>query len=148
MPLVAEAKRVSRTDVEAPAREAQVIDAALERVRETESAAGIPADQQIDAAAVAQLFVAQMAAAKSIQRSVLARPPPLASGPPPALDSALRPALLRIGDRIARLIVRLHRNIPAREIEERSQRELGDLGLPEARIAAIAHGLMAVSSAP
>jgi hypothetical protein len=60
----------------------------------------------------------------------------------------LRPALLRIGDRIARLIVLLPRDIPAREIEERSQLELGDLGLPEARVAAIAHGLMAVSSAP
>ncbi|HIF95609.1 MAG TPA: transporter substrate-binding domain-containing protein [Myxococcales bacterium] len=148
MPLVAEAKRASQTDVEAPAREAQVIEAALARVRQTESTAGIPPNQQVGAAAVTELFVAQMAAAKSIQRSVLAQPPPLASGPPPALDSALRPALLRIGDRIARLIVLLPRDIPAREIEERSQLELGDLGLPEARVAAIAHGLMAVSSAP
>ena len=148
MPLVAEAKRSSQTDVEAPEREAQVIDAALARVRKTESAAGIPIDHRIATRAITNFFVAQIAAAKSIQRNVLAHPTTLASGPPPALDSALRPALLRIGDRIARLIVELPRNIPAREIEERSQLELAGLGLSEERIAAIAHGLMELGSNP
>jgi cyclohexadienyl dehydratase len=92
MPLVAEAKRASGTPVRAPAQESAVIAAAPEPVR--------------------PLFVALIAAAREVQEHALAGVP-VATSAPPELDAALRPALSRIGERIAELALRLPAGLDA-----------------------------------
>jgi chorismate mutase len=144
MPWVAEAKRDAGSAVEVPEREARVINAALAQVRETEEANDIAPAQRVRAAAVRELFAAQIEAAKSIQHAVLRRPRPPGQAPPPALDTVLRPALLRIGERIAWLIVQLPPGIPDDVIRARSQSQLRGLGLAEERIDDLALGLIAV----
>jgi cyclohexadienyl dehydratase len=144
MPWVAEAKRDAGSAVEVPEREARVINAALAQVRETEEANDIAPAQRVRAAAVRELFAAQIEAAKSIQHAVLRRPRPPGQAPPPALDTVLRPALLRIGERIAWLIVQLPPGIPDDVIRARSQSQLRGLGLAEERIDDLARGLIAV----
>ena len=144
MPGVAEAKRASGSPVAVPAREARVLAAAVARVRESEAALETPAKDRLPEAAIRAFFVAQIEAAKAIQAQVLAQPRSPKSPPPPSLDGDLRPALLRIGDRIARLLVQLPRGIPDAEIVERSRRALTGLGLPESRIDDLAQGLIAI----
>jgi cyclohexadienyl dehydratase len=85
MPLVAEAKRARGMAVRVPAQEAAVIAAAPAPAR--------------------PLFSALIEAAREVQEHTLAGAP--APGPPPDLDGALRPALARIGERIAELALRL-----------------------------------------
>jgi hypothetical protein len=131
-----------------PEREARVVDAALARVRKTELEAKIAPSRAIPEAAVRQLFRAQIEAAKSIQRRVLALARPAGSPVPPDLDGALRPALLRIGDRIARLVVELPAGIGADEIRTLSVRELGSLNLPEGRVDDLADALVALRPGP
>jgi len=144
MPLVAESKRDSGAAVEVPEREARVVDAALAGVRSAEREAGVAAPERLPEAAVRGLFRAQIAAAKSIQRQVLARPRPPGQRPPPDLDGVLRPALLRLGDRIARLVVELPPGIGEDEIRDGAARELEGLDLPPARVDAIANALEAL----
>ena len=91
MPWVAEAKRDAGSAVEVPEREARVIDAALAQVRETEEANGVPRAQRVHAAAVRELFAAQIEAAKSIQHAVLRRPRPPGQSPAPRLGHCLAP---------------------------------------------------------
>lgn len=146
MPAVAEAKRASGSPVAVPAREVRVLKAALARVRESERALGIPEAQALPPAAVSEFFVAQIEAAKAIQRRVLAEPRPPNLGPPFSLDEDLRPALLRIGDRIARLLVQLPQGIDDDEIRERCQGALAGLGLDPGRMDALAQGLIAVEA--
>jgi len=144
MPLVAESKRETGSAIEVPEREARVVDAALVGVRRAESEAEVPPSGALPEAAVRQLFRAQIAAAKSIQRRVLALPRPRGAPAPPDLDSALRPALLRVGDRIARLVVELPPGIGDDEIRDRSARELEALDLPQERVDKIANALSAL----
>ena len=101
MPLVAEAKRARGAPVEDLAREERVLAAALAGVEEAAQQRGVKPPQAND---VAAFFRVRIERAKAVQRDVLAQPrdPRL-----PAVDlaTALRPALLRIGDRIAMLLV-------------------------------------------
>jgi cyclohexadienyl dehydratase len=106
MPLVAEAKRATDTPVTVPEREARVIEAALEATRRAARDAHLtPFSERT----IRAFFEAQIEAAKEIQRATLAG----AAGEAPTadLDAALRPALLRIGNRIAFL---LPLSLPAR----------------------------------
>ena len=148
MPLVAEAKRRAGSPVEVPEREARVIEAALGQVRKSEALSGVAKSQRLPAEAVRQFFVAQIEAAKAIQRAALAEPAPGGGGATPSLDNTLRPALLRIGERIARLIVRLPAEIPAQVIRPRSEREFSGLGLPQPRVTALARGIAGLRPAP
>jgi cyclohexadienyl dehydratase len=104
MPLVAEAKRASGTPVRVPAQEAAVIAAAPEPTR--------------------PLFAALIEAAREVQEHTLAGEP--APGAPPDLDGALRPALARIGERIAELALRL----PANLDERTASKALAPLQIP------------------
>jgi cyclohexadienyl dehydratase len=102
MPAVAEAKRASGLAVRDRAREAQVLDSAFAGVERHAAAVGSasPPRVRVDA-----FYRAQIEAAVAIQEGVLARP---ASGERRFdLASELRPALLRLGDRIAWALVRL-----------------------------------------
>ncbi len=102
MPFVAEAKRARGESVEAQAQESAVIDAALTAVREAAAEARVPAPSD---AAVGELFSALIAAAREVQEATLTGPP--AGSPPADLERALRPALARISERIAWLLVQL-----------------------------------------
>jgi cyclohexadienyl dehydratase len=84
MPLVAEAKRASGAPVEDAAREAVVVAAA----RSSACAAGL------DPETYAALALAQIEAAKAVQRAVLAGPPG-SGGPTLDLGRDLRPAIDR-----------------------------------------------------
>ncbi|HKJ25332.1 MAG TPA: transporter substrate-binding domain-containing protein, partial [Myxococcota bacterium] len=102
MPLVAEAKRGAGRAVRDRAREARVLEAARADVARHARAAGAaaPPPERVEA-----FYRAQIEAAVAIQERSLAGPP--APGPRFDLGGELRPALLRIGDRIAWALVRL-----------------------------------------
>ena len=102
MPFVAEAKRASGAPVRASAQEQAVQAAAVASVREAAARAGAPAP---DDAAVRDFFSALIDGAREIQERTLADPP--APAPPADLEHSLRPALARISERIAWLLVQL-----------------------------------------
>ena len=113
MPLVAEAKRAAGTEVRDPVQEQRVLDAALAAVRAAAEREGLtpPAD-----AAVRDFFVASIDAAREVQERTLAGPASEAA--PTALDPVLRPALARISERIAWLLVRLPEPLAAAALED------------------------------
>jgi len=116
MPDVARFKQANGLAIEVPEREVQVLDAAWRTIEAVAKEGGRPAPAQ---AAVEAFYRAQIDAAKSIQRRVLAEDDLSiqrrvladddlqAAATPPDLDTELRPALIRIGARIARLVVAL-----------------------------------------
>jgi cyclohexadienyl dehydratase len=104
MPLVGTVKRASGVPLEVPEREQVVLDAATKAVLEAAARAEVSPPDTED---VLRFFRAQMEAAKEVQwkavQDVDNKPEP----PYPDLDGMLRPSLLVIGERIARLIVML-----------------------------------------
>lgn len=102
MPSVAEVKRARGLAIEAPEREAVVVDALVGAARAAAEKTGRPAP---DAEAVARLARVQIEVAKAVQRRVLDGPP--GAGPLADLETQLRPALGRLGRRIGWLIPRL-----------------------------------------
>ncbi|MEE3330965.1 MAG: transporter substrate-binding domain-containing protein [Myxococcota bacterium] len=106
MSLVAEAKRQSGASVEDPERETVVLDAGVRSVERAAAALGIaaPAKDRVRA-----FFQSEIDAAKRIQRETLSKPRP-PGGRLADLKREIRPALLRIGDRIAMLLVERERS--------------------------------------
>jgi cyclohexadienyl dehydratase len=101
MPLVAEAKRLAESPIEDLAREQRVLEAAARSVERAARERGVPPVPEDE---VRRFFEARIEAAKRVQRAVLAEPPdPLNQGAD--LEREIRPALIRIGDRIAMLLV-------------------------------------------
>jgi cyclohexadienyl dehydratase len=143
MPWVADAKRAIGAPVHVPAREARVVEAALAATRRAarDAGRGAPPD-----AAVEAFFRAQFGAARALQQARLAEPAP--AEPPPDLDGALRPALLRIGARIAGLLVLLPEDAEPRAVRDAVRRGLATPGLAEADREAIAEALAALAVAP
>ena len=149
---VARCKRSLAMAVEDRAREARVLDAAT---REISLAAARNGAGTVDLEAVRRFYAAQIEAAKWIQRSWLDSQP-LASPPPDEkarrtarieLDDRLRPALLSLGDRIARLLVLA---IDDRRLSTLSvgalEVALGRHGLPRARIEAMHSALVSIAA--
>ena len=120
MPLVGFIKRRDGLALEVPEREARVIESALENLRAAAETAGV---EPPDEAAVGAFFRAQMAAAKAVQWRAVKdddfRPAEL-----PDLDDALRPALLRIGARIAQLLLTLPTGLEADAVGAAAARSL------------------------
>lgn len=100
MPLVAEAKRAAGLPVLDPAQEARVLEVASQEVSRAAAAAARPAPTQ---ACVTGLYRAQIDAAREVQEAVLAGPASTAARSD--LGASLRPALARIGTRIAGALV-------------------------------------------
>ncbi len=100
MPYVAEAKRRSGAPVAVPEREKVVVQAGVDATLREAAKLRLPAP---DESRVREFYHQQIEQAKALQFDVLAGPG--SAEPPPDLDEALRPALLRIGDRIAWLLV-------------------------------------------
>jgi len=146
---VAKAKSVLELPVENRDVEARVLAAAWASVERESEAIGVPAPPR---SAVQRLFRAQIEAAKQIQRDELHRrdtagrgdsaEPIKGGGESRAqarshLEQALRPALIRIGDRIAFLVARLGSGRrPSPDFEETRSALVGH-GLPESNLRAI-----------
>ena len=144
MPLVGAVKRRDGVPLEVPEREAFVLDTAVAGAIEAAKRAGVSPPPS---AAVRALFRAQMEAAKQVQWAAIKdpefEPPELL----PDLDGALRPGLLRIGDRIAQLLVVLPPNLEEEAIQAAAHAALRTPRLSDASIDEIARAVGALSEA-
>ena len=136
-PLVAEAKRRAGLPIAAPAQEQRVLEGALAAVREAAASSGRTAPPE---AAVRAFFAAQIEAGKALQTHTLEGPP--APGPPFDLEAELRPALARVGARIAELLVELPPGTPPEEIRRAAAESLALPGLPEDAVRRLADSLL------
>ena len=121
MPWVAESKRASGRAIEDVAQEKRVLAAAVRDVDAAAKRVGVGPPPEV---AVRTFYRAQIEAAKAIQRRVLAAAPTF-DAQASDLGDVLRPALMRIGDRMAQLVVELHR---ARVADETSTTDALDIG--------------------
>jgi cyclohexadienyl dehydratase len=144
MPWVAAAKQRAGLPIEAPEREAQVLEAA---VAAAQAAAAQAKAEPLPEAPVRALFTAQVEAAKQLQAQTLRDPAFKPEEPVPDLDGQLRPALLRIGERIAALLVALPPDLDERAVHTAARDGLRTPGLFEESRAAIAEALFKLSAA-
>jgi cyclohexadienyl dehydratase len=145
MPLVAIAKRRASLPLVIPKREALVLDAAVESVRFAAERRGVtppPPDS------VRKLFSAQLEAGVEVQRAALSDPVLTELESLPNLQTELRPALLRIGDRIAQLLVELPADLERTRVAEAAQRELRSARLSDASMFAIVDAITELTQAP
>ncbi|MDP6980536.1 MAG: transporter substrate-binding domain-containing protein [Myxococcota bacterium] len=133
MAWVAESKRVAGRAVEDAAREERVLEAALQGVARAAARRGVsPPDER----RVRRFYRAQIEAAKAIQRATLAAPPSRPASAEDLLDP-LRPALLRIGDRMASLIVVLGERDVSRPVLRALRESLSRYPIPDSVSAAL-----------
>jgi cyclohexadienyl dehydratase len=149
MPLVAAAKRSAGLGVEAPERERRVEDAALGAVRR---AARLSRRRPPSEEALRAFYRAQIEAAKEVQRAWRPDPtqvePGRAHEPAFDLDGELRPALLRIGDRIAALLLRLPPGLEEETVRWAVDDGIRSVTLSHGSRAAIASTLQQLASQP
>jgi cyclohexadienyl dehydratase len=145
MPLVGVAKRKSGLPLEVPEREALVLDAAVAGVH---AAADRTRRAPPPDSAVRAFFRAQMEAAKEVQWEAvqdLGYTPP---EPLPDLDAGLRPGLLRIGDRIAELLLVLPPQADADRVRIAARDALRTPYLSQRSARALADAIVAAANAP
>ena len=143
MPWVAEAKRATGGPIEVPAVETRVLADAIARYRI--AMAQDPEVFKSKEEAVLDFYRAQIEAAKSIQRQTLAHPAADARVSPD-LNTELRPALMRINDRIATLLVALPEEIDPDEVLQASREELVSTDLTPPMQSAITEALIVLTS--
>jgi len=95
---------------------------------------------------VRNLFRAQMEAAKEVQWNAIQDPDFVAPDPIPDVKKVLRPALLRIGDRIAQLLVRLPGGLPVADVRSAALSQLRTARLSDASKRAIADAIAMLSA--
>jgi cyclohexadienyl dehydratase len=144
MPLVAVAKRNAGVPLVVPRRETIVLVAA---VRSVEAAAAARDVGTPDEALVRGFFRAQIEASKQLQRAALADPRFDRPETTPDVDAVLRPALIRIGEKIARMVVVLPSGLAPSAILEATREQLRTPRLSVASIEAIAASVSALSDA-
>jgi cyclohexadienyl dehydratase len=145
MPLVASAKRRDVLPVAAPQREARVLGHAVEAVGAAAQRAHLTPPPE---AAVRRFGQAQIDAARQVQMSVGRSPDYQPEEPLPDLDTALRPALLRIDARIAALLVALPEGLAATEVERACRQGLRSPWLAAPSQRALIEAVTALSAAP
>lgn len=143
MPMVAEAKRGTGGPIEVPDVETRVLADAIARYQI--EMAQDPEAFESKEEAVLDFYRAQIEAAKSIQRQTLAHPAAHARVAPD-LNTELRPALVRINDRIATLLVALPEDIDPNEVRQASREELVSADLTPSMQSAITEALIALTS--
>jgi cyclohexadienyl dehydratase len=144
MPIVGTAKREQGLPLVVPRREDVVLDASVANVAAAAAAAGRPAPPE---ELVRKVFRAQIEAAKQVQWSTIKDrkyEPPEAL---PDVDSVLRPALLRIGQKIAQLLVTLPPGLDDDQVRKAARAELRTPRLIDASRVAIADSIAALSRA-
>ena len=104
MSTVGAAKREAGLPLEVPEREGFILDAAVAAVTAEATRREVPVPPR---ELVRALFRAQIEAAKEVQWAAVSDPAFVPPDPVPDVEAVLRPALVRIGDRIARLLVDL-----------------------------------------
>jgi hypothetical protein len=122
-----------------------VLDAAAESVLAAAERRGVTPPPQD---AVRKLFIAQMEAGKEVQRAALSDPVFTSLETVPNLRTELRPALLRIGERIAQLLVALPANLDRAHITEAARREIRSVQLSDASVRSIADAISELSAQP
>lgn len=113
MPGVAAAKRAAGLPIAVPGRERVVVAAGVAAVRAAavRSARPAPSDE-----AVRAFYEAQIAAARDVQMAAVRDPDFEPEDPLLDLDAALRPALLRIGERVAALVIALPEHLDSASV--------------------------------
>jgi cyclohexadienyl dehydratase len=141
MPLVGVVKRRDGVPLVVPEREALVIDRAQGELRAEARRIGRepPNDVRVRA-----LFEAQLDAAKQVQSRAV-KDPDYQPEATPDLDGALRPGLLRIGERQARLLLALPPGLEAGAVREAARSALRAPDLDGALRDAIADAIAACS---
>ena len=142
MPLVAAEKSALAAPVEVPAVEERVIAAGLRAVEQACADAG---RAKPDPGAVRQLYRALIEAAKSVQHRTL-RDGSAARLDRLDLDRVLRPALIRIGERIAWLVARLPDRLEPAAVETATRSALAGRAIDVADLNAISAGIVAVAA--
>jgi cyclohexadienyl dehydratase len=143
MPLVGIAKRRASLPLGVPKREAHVLDAAVESVLAAAEHQGVtPPPQE----AVRKLFAAQIEAGKEVQRAALSDPFFTSLETVPDLRTELRPALLRIGERIAQLLIALPANLDSAHVIDAARREIRSAQLSDASMLTIAAAISEFST--
>jgi cyclohexadienyl dehydratase len=110
MPVIAVVKRRSGVPLEVPERESFVLDAAAAGVLEAAHARDVVPPSLLE---LRKFFRALLEATKEVQWKASRDASFAPEDPLPELDGALRPALERIDERIARLLVELPRDLDA-----------------------------------
>jgi cyclohexadienyl dehydratase len=146
MPWVAEVKRARGLAISHPDQEQRVIEAALAAVDRAAGASGF--GTRPPPAAIRAFFRTQIEAAKQIQQHVLEGDPRVSEEPLPDLGEELRPALIRIGDRIAMLLTRLPPDLETHVVAAATRRALAGHSLGAARIDDMADAIVALSRLP
>jgi cyclohexadienyl dehydratase len=144
MPLVAFAKRQQNLPLVAPRREAAVLDAAVASVRAAAGATGAKAPPD---ALVRRFFRAQIEAAKQVQRAAVQDAEAERPAQLPDVVDVLRPALLRIGEKIAGLVVVLPAGLESGAVAATARSELRAPYLDDASRTAIADAIVALVGA-
>ena len=142
MPIVAVAKRRSGIPLEVPDREAIVLDRATTAALAAAHRADLRPPSSLD---IRSFFQAQMEAAKQVQRRAVKDADYEPEPPLPDLDRDLRPALLRIGERIARLSILLPANLEPAQVRAAAEDALRVPYLPNASRRAIANAVVELS---
>jgi len=123
-------------------REAVVLRSAVENVNAAAAVAGRPPPSEESVRAV---FRAQIEAAKQLQKTALKDPDFQPPEPLPSVEDVLRPALIRLGEKIAGLLVRLPENLDRESLRAAARAELRTPQLGEASVFTIADALAAMS---
>jgi cyclohexadienyl dehydratase len=144
MPMVGVAKRRAGLPLVAERREATVLAAAVEAVHAAAVAAKTPPppDAQVRAA-----FRTQIEAAKQVQWAAIKDPKYEQPAEVPDVDAVLRPALIRIGEKIARLIVALPAGLDREAVRAAAADQLRTPRLTQESRRAIADAVAALSQA-
>jgi cyclohexadienyl dehydratase len=145
MPIVGVAKRREGIALVVERREATVLAAAVEAVGEAAAAAKMPPPSRdlVRAAFRAQIEAAKQVQWAAIKDSRYERPEVV-----PGVDEVLRPALLRIGEKIARLIVALPQGLDREAVRAAARDQLRTARLTETSKHAIADSIANLSQAP
>jgi cyclohexadienyl dehydratase len=144
MPMIAFAKRAEGLPLVVPRREQAVLDASVASTRTAAEAAGMPLPPE---ALVRKFFRVQIEAAKQVQWSTLKDPGREAPEPLPDVDGVLRPALLRVGEKITGLLVALPAGLDALAVRRAAATELRSPHVSDASRVAIADSITAFSAA-
>lgn len=145
MPAIAAAKRAAVLPIAVPQRERVVVAAGVAAVREAADRSGRPAPAE---AAVRSFYEAQIAAAREVQMAAVRDPDFAAPEPALGLDADLRPALLRIGERIAALIVALPTDLDPGHVTRVCNAGLRGAWLSVPERNALCEGLRALAASP
>jgi cyclohexadienyl dehydratase len=142
MPFVADAKRLAGRPLAAPAREREVVDAGVAAAQRSAQTAGAAPPSE---AALRALFAALVESAKEVQQAALRGPAPETALD---LDGALRPAISRIGEKIAFLAVRLPTGVAPADALAALREGVRTPGASEASLRALAGAIASLAPPP